>query len=73
MAKGDQIRVLLDTGNGAALEQFIVADKAGRSVKFNREDRKNLIEVLVEGRAGGIVRRAEYRSDRVLLIEEIPA
>lgn len=71
MAKNDRVRVIVDVGSGQVERQDFVADAAGRSVTFSRK--KDVIEVEVAGRAGGTVRRAEFRADRVLMIEEIPA
>lgn len=72
MAKGDQIKALIDIGSGNVVERVFEADAAGRKVEFRREVRDGLIRVEVLGRAGAAVRTTELRADRVILIEEVP-
>lgn len=73
MAKGDVVKVLLDIGAGQVLERIFEADKAGRSVSFDRDDKKGVYEVEIIGRAGTAVRTINLRADRVIMIEESPA
>lgn len=73
MAKGDQIKVLLDVGGGQTLEKTFTADKAGRSIEVNRNDRQGVYEIEVVGRAGTAARTVNLRIDRVILLEEVPA
>lgn len=73
MAKGDVVKVLLDIGGGQVLERIFMADKAGRTVSFNRNDKQGVYEIEVAGRAGTAARTVNLRIDRVILIEEIPA
>ncbi len=72
MAKGDVVKALLDIGSGNVIERVFEADGAGRTVEFDRDDKKNLITVEVKGRAGTAVRTTELRADRVIMIEEVP-
>lgn len=73
MAKGDQVKVLLDIGAGNVIERIFEADKAGRSVSFERDDKKGIYEIEVVGRAGTAARTINLRADRVVMIEEVPA
>ena len=70
MAKGDKVNVVVDVGSGQTLERSFVADAAGREVAFTRG--RDTVTVEVRGRAGTAVRTAEFRADRVILIEEVP-
>ena len=73
MAKGDKVVVLLDAGNGVSIEKIFKASVMGRTIEFNREDRKNLIVVEEKMHTGKVARTAELRADRVIAIEEVPA
>ena len=73
MAKGDSVKVILDVGAGNTLSLMFEADKAGRSVSFERDDKKGIYEVEIVGRAGTAARTINLRADRVILIEEVPA
>ena len=73
MAKGDKIKVVYDrdgAGNVDTLE--FVADAAGRKVEFTRNAKAGLLEVEISTQAGSVIRRAEIRADRVIMIEEVP-
>jgi hypothetical protein len=72
MARGDKIRVLLDTGSGESTMSIIEATLSGEKVAFSREDRKNLVTVEVLNRNDRPVRTYEFRADRVLMIGEEP-
>lgn len=73
IAKGDTVKVTYDNGDGTSREYEIVADKAGREVAFTRKPKENLLTVEVTGRAGTTARTLEFRADRVLIVEEVPA
>jgi hypothetical protein len=73
MAKGDSVKVLLDIGGGNVIERIVSADKAGRSVSWERDDRKGIYTVEVIGRAGTPARTVDFRLDRVIMIEMVPA
>ncbi len=73
MAKNDSVKVLLDVGSGNVVERVFLADKAGRSVKYDRDDKKNIYTIEVVGRAGTAARTVVLRADRVILLEEVPA
>jgi len=72
MAKGDKIRVTYQLGDGISTIE-VVADKAGRSVDFENDPKKNQLKLEVLGRAGSSVRTVTMRLDTVILMEEIPA
>lgn len=72
MAKGDKVAVLLDAGNGVAVEKIYGASVSGRTIEFSREERKNLIIIEEKMHTGKTTRTIELRADRVILIEERP-
>lgn len=73
MAKGDKIKVVYDRdGQGTVDTLEFVADAAGRKVEYTRNAKAGLLEIEVSTMAGTVIRRAELRADRVILIEEVP-
>lgn len=51
----------------------IEADKAGRTVEYDRDKKTGDYLIEVKGRAGSVARSVNLRGDRVVLLEEIPA
>lgn len=72
MSKGDQIKALIDIGNGNVVERIFRADKAGQTVEYDLDKKTGNYEVVVRGRAGTPARTVNLRGDRVLVIEEVP-
>ena len=73
MALGDKIKVTYDLGDGKPAMIEVVADKAGRTVEYDRDEKKNLLSIVVAGRAGTPARTVLIRLDKVLMFEEVPA
>ena len=73
MAKGDKISVTYELGDGKPTMIDVIADGVGRTVEFNRDEKKNLLTIEVAGRAGTATRTVHIRLDKVLMLEEIPA
>lgn len=73
MAKNDKVVVTVDLGQGQWSKTEVVADAAGRTVEFVRDKRDGTVIVEVRGRAGTLARKVEFRADRVIAIEEVPA
>lgn len=73
MAKGDKVKVVLDYGSGNVGIVELSADLAGRTIEVERNKSAGTIDVVVQTRGGTEVRKASFRTDRVISIEEIPA
>jgi len=72
MAKGDQIKTLIDIGNGNVVERIYTAELAGQTVDYDVDRKTGNYEVHIVGMTGKTARTINLRGDRVIIIEEVP-